>query len=50
MVSLHTIFNTWLAPATVCELQTTACGIEISLDMSWIGVNYIFKEIYLICI
>ena len=31
-------------PAAACESQATACDIEISLDMLWIGVNCIFKE------
>ena len=48
--ALHPIFNSSLAPATACESQATACGIEISLDMLWIGVNCIFKEIYFLCI
>ena len=38
------IFNSLLAPAIACESQTTACDIEIILDMLWIGVNCIFKE------
>ena len=47
-VLLHTIFNTWLAHATTCESQATACGdIEISPEMTWIGINGIFKKIYI---
>ena len=41
---LHPIFNSLLVPATACESQATACDIEISLDMLWIGVNCIFNE------
>ena len=43
---LHPIFNSSLAPDTACESQATARDIEISLDMLWIGVNCIFKEIF----
>ena len=41
---MQPIFNSLLAPATACESQATACDIEITLDMLWIGVNCIFKE------
>ena len=41
---LHPIFNSSLDPATAYVSQATACDIEISLDMLWIGVSCIFKE------
>ena len=41
---LNAIFNTWLAVATACETQGTACDIEISPDMPWIGFNCILEE------
>ena len=42
--------NSLLAHATACESQATACDIEITLDMLWIGVNCIFKENIFLCI
>ena len=41
---LHAIFNSLLTPTTAYESQATACGVAISLDMQWIGVNCIFME------
>ena len=51
MCQQRLIYCTWelnvmssLAPATACESRATACDIEISLDMLWIGIKCIFKE------
>ena len=46
--ALRPIFSSLLASA--CESQTTICDIQISLDIPWIGVNFICKEIYFLYI
>ena len=44
LILLQPIFNSLLASATAYESQATACDIEITLDLLWIGGNCIFNE------
>ena len=36
------------APVTGCDSQSTACGIELSPEMFWIGVDCILRKIYIL--
>ena len=42
------VYNSWLAPVTVCGSWSKACGVEITRGKTWVGFNSVLGEIFIL--